>query len=236
MARHSPFSSVACCGWTRSAMRFLDQAKIYVKGGDGGDGCISFRREKYIPRGGPDGGDGGRGGAVIGRADPALNTLIDYRYRQHFRAQRGGHGMGTNRTGASGADVELALPLGHPDPRRGRRHRARRPARRPARPWCSPRAARGGLGNTRFKSSTDRAPRRADAGRAGRGALALAAPQAARRRRPDRPAQRRQVDLPRGGVAGAAQDRRLSRSRRSRPSSAPCRSTTTASCSPTFRA
>ena len=93
-------------------MRFLDQAKIYVQGGDGGNGCISFRREKYIPRGGPNGGDGGHGGHVVARVDPELNTLIDYRYRQHFRAGRGAHGMGKDRTGADGADVELALPLG----------------------------------------------------------------------------------------------------------------------------
>src|SRR6188768_1608324 len=90
----------------------VDRAQILVTGGKGGDGCVSFRREKYIPRGGPDGGDGGRGGAVIGRVDPALNTLIDYRYRQHFRAARGGYGMGKERTGAAGADIELALPPG----------------------------------------------------------------------------------------------------------------------------
>ena len=75
-------------------MRFLDQAKVYVKAGSGGDGCISFRREKFIPRGGPDGGNGGRGGHVIGRAVAELNTLIDFRYKQHFRAPRGGHGRG----------------------------------------------------------------------------------------------------------------------------------------------
>ena len=93
-------------------MRFLDRAKIHVKAGDGGAGAVSFRRERFIPRGGPDGGDGGRGGSVIGRADPRLNTLIDYRYRQHVRAARGGHGMGRNRTGAAGEDALLPLPVG----------------------------------------------------------------------------------------------------------------------------
>src|SRR5918996_1462421 len=93
-------------------MRFLDQAKIYVKGGGGGDGCVSFRREKFVPRGGPDGGDGGRGGTVIGRAVAELNTLIDFRYKQHFKAPRGGHGRGKERTGPSGADLVLDLPVG----------------------------------------------------------------------------------------------------------------------------
>jgi GTP-binding protein len=95
-------------------MRFLDEAKIYVKAGDGGAGCVSFRREKFIPRGGPDGGDGGRGGHVIARARPELNTLIDFRYKQHFKAGRGIHGMGRERTGASGADIELGLPVETP--------------------------------------------------------------------------------------------------------------------------
>jgi len=93
-------------------VRFLDQCKIYLKSGQGGDGCISFRREKYVAYGGPDGGDGGKGGDIILRCVPSLNTLIDYRYKQHFKASRGGHGMGRNRTGAAGRDVILELPLG----------------------------------------------------------------------------------------------------------------------------
>jgi GTP-binding protein len=147
-------------------MRFLDQAKIYVKGGDGGDGCVSFRREKYIPRGGPNGGDGGRGGTVIGRVDPALNTLIDYRYRQHFRAARGGHGMGKERTGAAGADIELALPPGTEVLDEDRRT-VLAELLAPGQSVVLAAGGAGGLGNARFKSSTDRAPRRATPGRPG---------------------------------------------------------------------
>src|SRR5688572_4854283 len=93
-------------------MRFLDSAKIWVQSGDGGAGSASFRREKFIEFGGPNGGDGGRGGHVIARAEPALNTLIDYRYRQHFRAKRGQNGMRQERTGKSGEDIVLRLPVG----------------------------------------------------------------------------------------------------------------------------
>src|SRR5688500_14151272 len=93
-------------------MKFLDQAKIYVRSGDGGAGSVSFRREKFIEFGGPDGGDGGRGGDVQVEAVEGLNTLIDYRYQQHFKAQKGGHGMGRSRAGAKGRDVVLRVPLG----------------------------------------------------------------------------------------------------------------------------
>lgn len=93
-------------------MKFLDQSKIYLKSGGGGDGCLSFRREKCVEFGGPDGGNGGRGGHVLIEAVNGLNTLIDYRYRQHFKAGRGGHGMGKNRTGAKGADSFLQVPVG----------------------------------------------------------------------------------------------------------------------------
>src|SRR5579884_1819836 len=93
-------------------MKFLDQVKIYLKSGDGGAGAVSFRRAKFIEFGGPDGGDGGRGGDVVIEAVPNLNTLIDYRYRQHFRAGKGHHGMGADRTGAAGEDVVLRVPLG----------------------------------------------------------------------------------------------------------------------------
>src|SRR5438270_9657853 len=93
-------------------MKFLDQAKIYIRSGAGGGGAVSFRREKYIEYGGPDGGDGGRGGDVWIEAVEGLNTLIDYRYQQHYRAGTGGHGMGRNRHGADGEDVVLRVPVG----------------------------------------------------------------------------------------------------------------------------
>src|SRR5436189_6472952 len=93
-------------------MKFLDQAKIYVRSGDGGAGSVSFRREKFIEMGGPDGGDGGRGGDVWIEAVDGLNTLIDYRYQQHFKARTGTHGMGSNRAGANGDDIVLKVPAG----------------------------------------------------------------------------------------------------------------------------
>lgn len=93
-------------------MKFLDQAKIYIRSGDGGAGCVSFRREKYVPYGGPDGGDGGRGGDIVLEAVDGLNTLIDYRYKQHFKAGRGGHGMGRQRHGASAPTMVLKVPVG----------------------------------------------------------------------------------------------------------------------------
>lgn len=144
-------------------MKFLDQAKVYIRSGDGGAGSMSFRREKFIEFGGPDGGDGGRGGDVWVEAVDGLNTLIDYRYQQHFKAKTGTHGMGRNRTGAKGADVTLKVPAGtqiyEEDNETlivdvttvGQRYRL---------------AARGngGFGNQHFKSSTNQAPRRANPG------------------------------------------------------------------------
>ena len=93
-------------------MKFLDQAKIYIRSGDGGAGSVSFRREKFIEMGGPDGGDGGRGGDIWIEAVDGLNTLIDYRYQQHFKAQTGGHGMGRDRAGANSPDITLKVPAG----------------------------------------------------------------------------------------------------------------------------
>jgi GTP-binding protein len=147
-------------------MRFLDQAKIYVKAGGGGNGCVSFRREKFIPRGGPDGGNGGRGGAVIGRAVADLNTLIDFRYKQHFRAPRGGHGRGKERTGASGADLVLDLPVGTQVlAEDGTTTIADLAA--PDQTAILAHGGAGGLGNCSFKSSTNRAPRESTPGEPG---------------------------------------------------------------------
>jgi GTP-binding protein len=147
-------------------MKFLDQAKIYVKSGDGGDGSVSFRREKFIEFGGPDGGDGGKGGDVWVTCVANLNTLIDYRYRQHFKAKSGRGGMGKNRTGASGEDLEIAVPPGtQVFAEDGETLLAEL-----IKPGDRARIARGGnggFGNAHFKSSTNQAPRRANPGELG---------------------------------------------------------------------
>ena len=144
-------------------MKFLDQAKVYVRSGDGGAGCVSFRREKFIEFGGPNGGDGGRGGDVWVECVDGLNTLIDYRYQQHFKAKKGEHGMGANRTGARGADVVLKVPAGteilDEDEETvladltevGQRIKLLE-------------GGNGGFGNAYFKTSTNQAPRRANPG------------------------------------------------------------------------
>lgn len=147
-------------------MQFIDQARVMVWSGSGGNGCLSFRRERCIPFGGPDGGNGGNGGDVVALAVPALNTLIDYRFRQHFKAGRGGHGEGRNRTGARGADVVLSVPVGTEIlSEDGETLLADLVA--PGQRAVIARGGRGGLGNAHFKSSTNRAPRRADPGQSG---------------------------------------------------------------------
>ena len=140
-------------------MKFLDQVKIYVKAGDGGNGSPSIRREKFIEYGGPDGGDGGKGGSVILKSEQNLNTLIDYRYQQHHKAERGENGMGQNRTGRGGEDLILKVPLGtqvfeednktliYDFVKSGEK-------------FITAAGGKGGLGNTRFKSSTNRAPKK----------------------------------------------------------------------------
>jgi GTP-binding protein len=144
-------------------MKFLDQCKIYLKSGDGGAGCVSFRREKFIEFGGPDGGDGGRGGDIVVEAADNLNTLIDFRYQQHFKAGRGNHGMGKNRSGASGRTLTLKVPVGTQildDDKETVLADMTRPGQR----VVLLRGGDGGRGNAQFKSSTNRAPRRADPG------------------------------------------------------------------------
>jgi GTP-binding protein len=144
-------------------MKFLDQAKIFVKSGDGGAGALAFRREKFIEFGGPDGGDGGRGGDVIVTAVQNLNTLIDYRYQQHFRAQRGGHGMGQNRSGAKGSDVILRVPVGTQIFAEDNETLIA-DLTQPEQTLVLCKGGDGGFGNAHYKSSTNRAPRRADPG------------------------------------------------------------------------
>jgi GTPase len=148
-------------------MKFLDQAKVYIRSGDGGAGSVSFRREKFIEFGGPDGGDGGKGGDVWAECVDGLNTLIDYRYQQHFKAPKGQHGMGKNRAGHKGEDVVLKVPVGtqildedgetliadltHVGER-----------------VLLAKGGNGGFGNAHFTTSTNRAPRRANPGQEGR--------------------------------------------------------------------
>ena len=147
-------------------MKFLDEAKIHVKAGDGGAGCISFRREKYIEFGGPDGGDGGRGGHVFVETIANLNTLIDFRYRQHFKAEKGGHGMGRNRTGAGGDDLIIRAPAGVQIFEEDRETLVADLACEGERILIA-KGGNGGFGNAHFKSAVNRAPRRANPGQAG---------------------------------------------------------------------
>jgi len=144
-------------------MKFLDQAKVYIRSGDGGAGCVSFRREKFIEFGGPDGGDGGRGGDVWVECVDNLNTLIDYRYQQHFKARAGMHGMGRNRAGAKGDDVVLRVPAGTQIfAEDGETMLA--DLTEAGQKICLARGGNGGFGNAHFKTSTNQAPRRANPG------------------------------------------------------------------------
>ena len=140
-------------------MKFLDQVKIYVKAGNGGDGSPSFRREKFIEYGGPDGGDGGKGGSVILKAEQNLNTLIDFRYQQHHKAKRGENGAGQNRTGKSGEDLILKVPLGTQVFEEDNKTLIY-DFTKISEEFIAAAGGKGGLGNTRFKSSTNRAPRK----------------------------------------------------------------------------
>ena len=140
-------------------MKFLDQVKIYIKAGNGGDGSPSFRREKFIEFGGPDGGDGGKGGSVILKAEQNLNTLIDFRYQQHHKAKRGENGAGQNRTGKSGEDLILKVPMGTQVFEEDNKTLIY-DFTKISEEFIAAAGGKGGLGNTRFKSSTNRAPRK----------------------------------------------------------------------------
>ena len=140
-------------------MKFLDQIKIYVKAGNGGDGSPSFRREKFIEFGGPDGGDGGKGGSVVLKSERNLNTLIDYRFQQHHKAKRGENGMGQNRTGKSGDNLILKVPIGTQVFEEDNKTLIF-DFIKPGEEFVVAAGGKGGLGNTRFKSSTNRAPRK----------------------------------------------------------------------------
>ena len=151
---------------TMLTMKFLDQAKVYVRSGDGGAGAVSFRREKFIEFGGPSGGDGGRGGDVWAEAVDSLNTLIDYRYQQHFKAGTGGHGMGKSRAGANAQDIVLKVPAGtqiYEEDNETLVADLVMPGERVR----LARGGNGGFGNEHFKSSTNRAPRQANPGAPG---------------------------------------------------------------------
>src|SRR6202140_878135 len=151
---------------TIDSMKFLDQAKVFIRSGGGGAGCVAFRREKFIEFGGPSGGDGGRGGDVVAECVDGLNTLIDYRYQQHFTAKTGGHGMGANRSGASSPDVVLRVPVGTQIFDEDNETLLADFTRVGERAVLA-KGGNGGFGNAHFKSSTNRTPRRANPGLVG---------------------------------------------------------------------
>jgi GTPase len=147
-------------------MKFLDEAKVYIRSGDGGNGCVSFRREKFIEFGGPNGGDGGKGGDVVAAAVDGLNTLIDYRYQQHFKAKNGRAGMGKDRHGANGDDIVMKVPVGTQIYEEDGETLLADLAHVGDRAVLA-RGGNGGFGNAHFKSATNRAPRHANPGQPG---------------------------------------------------------------------
>jgi GTP-binding protein len=147
-------------------MKFLDEAKVYIRSGDGGNGCVSFRREKFIEFGGPNGGDGGKGGNVIAEAVEGLNTLIDYRYQQHFKAKNGRAGMGKDRHGANGGDMVMKVPVGTQIYEEDGETLLADLTDVGERAVLA-RGGNGGFGNAHFKTSTNRAPRHANPGQPG---------------------------------------------------------------------
>lgn len=147
-------------------MQFIDQVKVYIKAGDGGKGCVSFRREKFIPRGGPNGGDGGRGGHIIFRATGNMNTLLDIRYRQQYLAKRGQHGMGRDMHGKNGGDLMIPVPLGTLI-KDAETEEVLHDLVVDGQEFIAAKGGRGGMGNAHFKSSTRQAPRFAQPGEPG---------------------------------------------------------------------
>jgi GTP-binding protein len=144
-------------------MKFIDEARIFLKGGDGGHGCVSFRREKYVPRGGPNGGDGGRGGNVIFRSDSGLFTLLDFKYRRHFEAKRGEHGRGKDQYGHAGDDIIIRVPVGTAITEEST-GRVLTSFEKPNEEVILAQGGRGGRGNMHFATSTKQAPREAEDG------------------------------------------------------------------------
>ena len=147
-------------------MKFLDQARVFIRSGDGGAGCVSFRREKFIEFGGPDGGDGGRGGDVVVECASGLNTLIDYRYQQHFKAKTGMHGMGKNRAGGRGADVLMKVPEGTQIFEEDNETLIA-DLKKTGEKLVIAKGGNGGFGNAHFTTSTNQSPRRANPGQTG---------------------------------------------------------------------
>ncbi|MCI5144198.1 MAG: GTPase ObgE [Candidatus Electrothrix sp. AR3] len=147
-------------------MGFVDEVKFFVKAGDGGNGCVSFRREKFVPRGGPNGGDGGRGGSVFLEADARKRSLVDFRYRSHFKAERGGNGQGSDKHGRSGKDTIIFIPPGSVV-KDADTDQVLADLTQPGQRFTAAAGGKGGLGNSRFASSTNRTPRKATPGKIG---------------------------------------------------------------------
>ena len=217
-------------------MKFVDEATIDVVAGDGGNGCVSFRREKFMPFGGPNGGDGGRGGSVFAVADRNLNTLVDFRYARRHEARSGENGRGSDQYGAAADDIVLRMPVGTiiTDAETGE---VLAELLEPGEKVLIAKGGDGGFGNLHFKSSTNRAPRQKTPGWPGEQQEAQARAEGAGRRRPAGHAQRGQVDADRGDLERAAEDRRLSVHHAASRISAWCASARSrASWSPTSRA
>jgi GTP-binding protein len=147
-------------------MGFVDEVKFFVKAGDGGNGCVSFRREKFVPKGGPNGGDGGRGGSVYLQTDPRKQSLIDFRYRSHFKADRGGNGQGSDKHGRGGKDTIVPIPVGSVI-KNAETGQVLADLVEPGQVFMAAEGGRGGFGNARFATSTNRAPRKATPGTVG---------------------------------------------------------------------